>query len=379
MPRRARRVPPLVVLLAAAFALVAAQAAAQGCLPWGDQDDINARLQGPGAVVELCPNAIFELTGPVVFSADGQTLTTQGRPNDDRRATLRVAAPSLTTAVVMIERNDVELSHVIIDGNRPQLGYLEGEALVFAGSVGRGQVIRHNRILEPRSWSALQLHEGPPPRCRGAIVEDNVIGPAGMPDGTWADGISFACLDGVVRRNTIVDATDGAIVIFGASGTLVEDNTIVARTRTLLGAIHLVSHGDYFGDFRHVVVRGNVVEADGALIRIGVAIGAPTWGCYPPERTVESLTSFGATVVDNVLRGGPYHYGFVVDAVRDFTVTGNRAEGTVHRGVPTLDCHGRLAAPPAPFLIDRARASGTFQPEFRDGVVALALWAVQGE
>ena len=77
--------------------------------------------------------------------------------------------------------------------------------------------------------------------------------------------------------------------------------------------------------------------------------------------------------------GGPYHYGFVVDAVRDSTVTGNRAEGTVHRGVPTLDGHGRLATPPAPFLIDRARASGTFQPEFRDGIVALALWAVQGE
>jgi hypothetical protein len=190
MTRRAHRGPPLFALFASAFALVDAQASAHGCLPWGDQDDINARLQGPGAVVELCPNAIFELTGPVVFSADRQT----------------------------------------------------------------------------RSSAASRA-----------------------------------------RRS------------------------------------------------------------------------APTWGCYPPEQTVESLTSFGATVVDNVLRGGPYHDGFVVDAVRDFTVTGNRAEGTVYRGVPTLDCHGRLAAPPAPFLIDRDRASGTFQPEFRDGIVSLALWAVQGE
>lgn len=35
--------------------------------------------------------------------------------------------------------------------------------------------------------------------------------------------------------NTITDATDGAIVIFGAPGTLVKNNTIIADTRVLLG------------------------------------------------------------------------------------------------------------------------------------------------
>jgi hypothetical protein len=57
MTRRPRRGPPLFALFASAFARVAAQASDQGCLPWGDQYDINARLQGPGAVVGLCPNA----------------------------------------------------------------------------------------------------------------------------------------------------------------------------------------------------------------------------------------------------------------------------------------------------------------------------------
>jgi len=73
MPTRARRLQPLVAVGATALALVASQTSAQGCLPWGDQDDINTRLQGPGAVVEL--------------------------------------------------------SHLIIDGHRPQFGYLEGEAV----------------------------------------------------------------------------------------------------------------------------------------------------------------------------------------------------------------------------------------------------------
>jgi hypothetical protein len=278
---RASRHPALAAVVVAVLALATAAAAqgSGGCLAWGDQRDINARLQGPGDVVELCPNAFFELTGPVVFTADGQRLTTQGQPTGDRRAVLRITGRDQTTAVVMIDRSHTELSHLIIDGNRPQLGHREGEALVFAGGVGRGQVIRANRILEPRSWSALQVHEGPPPRCRGAVVEDNEIGPAGQGDGTWADGISFACLDGVVRRNTIVDATDGAIVVFGAAGSRIEDNRIVARERVLLGAIHLVAFGPYDGDYRGTVVRNNVVEADGGPIRIGIAMGEPTWVC----------------------------------------------------------------------------------------------------
>jgi hypothetical protein len=368
----------LTLALAAATLWLAPPAAAQGsggCLAWGDQHDINARLQGPGDVVELCPHAFFELTAPVVFTADGQRLTTQGQPTDDRRAVLRVAGRDQTTAVAMIDRSNVELSHLVIDGNRPQLGYREGEALVFAGGVAQGQRILANRILEPRSWSALQVHEGPPPRCRGAVVEDNEIGPAGMGDGTWADGISFACLDGLVRRNTIVDATDGAIVVFGASGSLIEDNRIVARSRVLLGAIHLVGYAPYDGDFRGTVVRNNLVEADGALIRIGIAMGEPTWVCLDSVAEIARRTLYGATVAGNVLRGAPFQYGYVVDAVRDWTVTGNRSEAT-HAGTPQNDCRGRLASPPGPFLIERSRASGTFQDEFRDGVVELALWAV---
>ena len=45
----------------------------------------------------------------------------------------------------------------------------------------------------------------------------------------WADGISFAGSDGLIAGNLIVDATDGQIVIFGAPGTLVENNTITVQ------------------------------------------------------------------------------------------------------------------------------------------------------
>src|SRR5512146_990964 len=52
----------------------------QPCLPSGDQATSNARLQGSGAIAELCPAAVFDLTGPVLISAPLQEIRTQGLP-----------------------------------------------------------------------------------------------------------------------------------------------------------------------------------------------------------------------------------------------------------------------------------------------------------
>jgi hypothetical protein len=42
-----------------------------------------------------------------------------------------------------------------------------------------------------------------------------------------ADGISLACSNSIVSGNTIVDATDGMIVIFEAPGSQITDNVYV--------------------------------------------------------------------------------------------------------------------------------------------------------
>ena len=188
------------------------------CLAGGDQSTINARLKGVGAEAVLCQGALFDLKAPVVLSAAAQKIYTEGFPEDDRRAMLRIASQNVTTAIKMRDHDAALISHIIIDGNRPELGYREGEALVFAGGNSTGQVIRSVKITEPRSWSALHLMEP----CTQALVEKCEIGPAGMSNYTWADGISLACTDSIVRDNLIVDATDGGIVIFAAPGSLVE-------------------------------------------------------------------------------------------------------------------------------------------------------------
>jgi parallel beta-helix repeat protein len=54
----------------------------------------------------------------------------------------------------------------------------------------------------------------------------------------WADGISLSCANSTVYNNTIVDATDGGIVIFGAPYSVVRENRIRAATRVMLGGIN---------------------------------------------------------------------------------------------------------------------------------------------
>ena len=63
--------------------------------------------------------------------------------------------------------------------------------------------------------------------CSNATVQNNDVGPCGLDDfNQWADGISYSCWNGLVQNNMINNPTDGGIVLFGAPGTLVRNNTI---------------------------------------------------------------------------------------------------------------------------------------------------------
>jgi hypothetical protein len=162
-------------------------------------------------------------------------------------------------------------------------------------------------------------------------------------------------------------------VIFGAPGSLIEGNTVRAETRTLLGGIHMVSDGLYDGSYTGTIVRDNIIDASGAVIRIGFAMGARVWLCLPANEGGHTIT--GGTVTGNTLRGEHMQYGFIVDDVRQWTVTGNIDEST-HTGTPSVDCAGVIASPPAGFQYNPARSDGTFQPEFRAAQLDLALWAI---
>jgi len=328
--------------LAAAWALLAAGPAwSAGCIASGSEQAINAALQGAGAEAVLCPGAVFRLQAPVAFSAPNQRLYTQGLPVDATRAVLRVAGSSLATAITG-GQSGIDIESIEIDGARPALGRIaNGGGLIEIGGNATGQVVRHVWSHDPRGWSALHLAEGNVtggvPACQGAVVADNQIGPSGMPGGEWADGISLACGGSTVSGNTITDATDGAIVIFGAPGSHVSGNTVIANTRVLLGGINLVDYGPTGGNYAGTVVSGNTIDAAGALIKVGIAMGPAVWSC---DQRINS----GATVKGNTLQGDHMGYGYPVNGVDHWTAKNNK-DSARHVGLPAGACGGAVAAP----------------------------------
>ncbi|GAB6900037.1 right-handed parallel beta-helix repeat-containing protein [Kineosporia succinea] len=345
-------------LLAVVGTSVATAANPAGCLESGTDKDIQNALSGDGAVATLCAGATFDLSQPVRFSAANQSIETEGLPSGDTRATLRVTGANQATAIEGGGKSGIKLRSIQVDGQRPTLGRIEGgSGLVEIGGDVTGLVVENSRFLEPRGWSALHLAEGVVrsgvPGCQGASVTGNQIGPSGTPDG-WADGISLACGTTTVKNNTITDATDGAIVVFGAPGSTVSDNTIIAKNRTLLGGINMVDYGPMDGNYAETVVSNNTIRADGALIKIGLAMGPGVWSC------TDTLVT-GGTVTGNTLEGSTMGYGYAVNGVKDFTITGNKDNST-HIGIPNGSCDG-VNPKPAGFQSDVAQG-GSLQSDF---------------
>ena len=146
--------------------------------------------------------------------------------------------------------------------------------------------------------------------CSGMRISNNQLGPAGQPpsnpsnqlqvsrgelliprrpltrllQGEWADGISLGCQKATVTGNTIVDATDGGIVIFGSPGSLVQGNTVLQQTRQVMGGINMVDTTLFGGSYEGVIVAENTFNAESSFIKVGIAMG-------PSESNATSLHS----------------------------------------------------------------------------------------
>ncbi len=343
------------------------------CIASGTDADVQAALTDVGSVAVLCPGAVFQLQQTVFFTASDQEIRSEGLPTDSSRALLRVDHPDVATAVDAGNNSRVKLRHVTIDGNRPELGIAEGGLIEFGGAAS-DQLVEGVKAYEPRGWSVLVVTEGEGLACTGAVVRDNQLGPAGRAEYIIADGISLACRDSTVTGNTIVDATDGGIVIFQAPGSLVQNNEIRSDNRILFYGISMVDYGPFDGDFTDTLVIGNTLEARGALMRHGIDMGTYV-GCGPAGAERNS----GATVQGNTLLGDFMGYGYVVAGVEDWTVTANVDLSTHLAPVGEHECLGAAVDPPAGFQLIAASSQGTFQPEFQDSVLDFAerLWPLQ--
>jgi len=353
-------------LVCAALLLLPWRSAHPACLPGGTEKDVNAALRLVAAKVILCKNAVFLVTGPIVLAADAQELSTEGDGDAGLFAIIKSIGPSESTAIFSRASN-IHLHHLRVDGQRRVLGRLDGgQALIELGGDVTDVRVDHIVAADPRGWSTLHVFEGSK-LCRSAKLTFNRIGPAGSPDGHWADGISFACRDGIIANNTIRDTTDGGIVVFGSPGTLVENNTIETRNTVLLGGINLVDFAPFDGDYQGVVVRDNRIVARTGFIKVGIAAGPAAWGIGS-----KATINFGGRIEHNTIIGSDLGYGIAVDGVRDFVVTGNRVMTALIGGSAERCDAGHVAAGTA-LVYDAAHSTGTFQRDFKNGD---ARWSI---
>ncbi|HKX31896.1 MAG TPA: hypothetical protein VJ302_29690 [Blastocatellia bacterium] len=351
--------------------VVTAQTDCVPCIPSGNQQAIVQRLSERG-YANLCPSATFTITNTITL-AENQRIYTDTYPTDDSRAVLRLASANgldgapLTMALLVTGAN-VKIRNLIVDGNRPVLGHVRpgdfgGRSLIEVW--GNNVLVEQVRAFEPRSWTTIYINEMDG-GCTNARVVNNEVGPSGQPNGTWADGISLACRNSLVSGNTITDATDGAIVVFGAPGSTISNNTIKARRRALLGGINMVDYGPYDGDYSGTVVRDNKIVAETAQIKVAIAVGPQVWGwCDGPR-------NYGGTVQGNMLQGAFMGYGIAVSGVTGFSIQGNASSAT-HSGSPVAGCDGTVNNSPSAFLINHQDSAGAFQSEFVGGHVESLL------
>lgn len=206
---------------------------------------------GSGYVLRLCPGQQYLLDKPLLFNATRQEISTAGYPTGETRATLIVGGdPATNVNAIRGNRKGMDgcaIRNVQCNGNRGdglRVGATAG--IIEMGGPTSGQVVEHVHSFDPRGWTCLHTSEGPDLNCRGMRVANNQFGPAGFDDvmaaarpemAGWSDGLSHACSNSLVEHNYIVDATDGGIVVFGAPGGVIRNNTIVNVERQALGGI----------------------------------------------------------------------------------------------------------------------------------------------
>ena len=349
-------------VFAVALLLLAYNASA--CISSGTDANIQAALDAGGDAV-LCQFSSFTLYNTVHFRFPNTIIYTEYQPVGAARAVLHVGSPAIVTAVTARNISQAQLRNVIVDGARPLFGYdrTTPQALVDFGGDASDQVVSWVEAYEPRGWSTVYMNEGNKSwngsawvgGCTGGQVTHNNVHNAGDHAGFWADGISYACRNGYVGYNTITEATDGDIIIFGAPGTLFEFNAITNTNSTAFGGIGfdgkayqrfvtINGTSTLVNDSSGTIVRDNTIDSGlsygSTTIQIALAMGPRAWWSSCSFPGDEATVVYGATVIYNRLTGGNFGYGFVADGVDSLTATGNDAQYAL--GQPfSADCNVR--------------------------------------
>lgn len=319
----------------------------EGCVPAAataaaTRTELQSVMNSGGDCI-LCQQDVYNVDTAVWFGASGQALYTEDAEFIPQYATIRAAVEANIILLWGEGRDYIRLEHVIVDGNRYRLGALDfvnGEKALMQFANGKGQKIQHNIIMSTRSWSTLQLIENKNDAYN--TVRENIVlgaGPDGRGNGVstnenqtkkghWADAMTLGAARTHSVNNLFMDPTDVGTAIFSACGSLLENNVVTSMSREALGAFDMVDGIPYYAidttvtptiyTFNGTIVQNNFFDAFGSRIDMGLGMGTRVW---VPATLTKILK--GATIINNTISGNAFGYGFPLNGVENFTVTGN--------------------------------------------------------
>lgn len=346
-------------------------------------DDLQAVLNR-GEDLVLKKGAVYDISTTLRYKKAGQKIYTKGARYPSDYATLKLANTNLMMLIDGSGVADAVLERVICDGDRyhlsvvpkPRIGGGGQPALVHFGAKGGDrQIVRECVFMNTRTWSTLKMHEG----ANGMLTENNLFFGAGVdPRGNgrdllevpfgWADAVSCAARDSLIRNNLIIDPTDVGVVLYGAPGTVVEENAISSVSRESLGGINLVDALAYYAfpgntnliDYRGVKIRNNTIDAYGGRIHMHIPVGCVVW---VPHWRGNILT--GGEVTGNTLAGGAGAYGIVAHGLSNWKITGNKSTAE-YSGLAEYGNHKNPPDDPVDFMYDAPSVTDCeLQPEFK--------------
>lgn len=325
-----------------------------------------------GGTVWLAQKAVIWLNQPLIIKA-GVTLATTGNPNAKHYALQArlVRNTNFQDAMVRMLPGS-KLKSVWVDGQRNNLGF-SFESINIQMRGGSGSAVTNCRIGNPAGGTNLKAFgtgEGFP--CSSATMSNNLIDAytSSHLNSLWADGITNACDNAMIENNEIVDASDVAIVVFGAppatQTSIVQNNRILNVGNSSYGGLGFDGWKDrgVTVDFTGAVIQNNTIWSGPSVhYDIGLAVGTRPWFGNSTD------IGTGAKMINNTSGASKINVntGIAVSGMLNATVTGNTLDVTLLNvsSCPTAAIVAALSA---------GWASGTIQGPFANADISACVF-----
>ncbi len=322
-----------------------------------------------GGTLALAPGAVVRLTGTLFVKA-GVTLTTTGAPDVNHYANMgRLVRQPGWRGVSVVLNPGARLQNVWVSGARPRESSYDRERYSVQVHGGTDAGVISSRVDNPSGASsirALGAADGFP--CSNMQVTGNLVESytADYFSVRQTDGISVGCENTTITGNSVIDATDVALIVFAVSPTVpqasqVSGNTVVAaghNANAALGADPWICSAGPDGPgvaSRSLagmnMTRNTFWTGSRTYFQIGISVGTREW--FPTN----GCNATGGSFTANGTGSGSARVGtgIAVSGVLRTTVTGNSPTLTL---VPRVNTCPSLAVGAS---VRDGYASGTIQ------------------